>query len=165
MKKSVCITNAMISLFIMGSMASAHAKSSPKVEMDKAAHVSETKNAALNFIGKTWKTTQITDTQSGVDLTSAKENQMYIGLANYQIDGKYAILDLEGKPKSSGIWALTPDGKKRILYAVDPQTGAALFTRVVDVVKLSPNVFTYRIKNSAGVDVLVKHEPYKELSK
>ena len=99
----------------------------------------------------TWKTTVVKN-QKGEDVTAA--NGGYVGFADYRPDGRFEIRGFDNVVRSSGTWALTPDGKKRILVTDK-------WSRVVDILVLNKNLFTYRITNGNGEVVDVEHVPAK----
>jgi hypothetical protein len=99
----------------------------------------------------TWKTTRVKN-QKGEDVTAA--NNGFVGLADFHKNGQFEIRGFDNKVRSSGIWALTADGKKRILVTDQ-------WTRVVDVIVLNKDLFTYKITNNDGVTVNVEHVPVK----
>lgn len=104
------------------------------------------------LISTRWKTTKVTDSV-GTDVTSA--NSGFVGLADYNSNGTYIFYDLAGAPRGDeGTWALTADGKKRVLVSATRN-----YTRIVDIEKLDKTVFTYRTKNTAGHTVHVEHIP------
>lgn len=102
----------------------------------------------------TWKSTTVKD-QTGKDVTAA--NGGYVGLAKYNLNGDFEIRAFDGTLRSSGQWALTADGKKRML--IGTTAAGAQFSRVVDILVLSKEVFTYRITNPQGEVVDVEHVP------
>lgn len=98
-----------------------------------------------------WKTTVVKNA-AGADVTATNPN--YIGIAAFNMDGSFIITDFAGGFRSSGTWAITADGKKRILVA-------ATFTRIVDIITLNSESFTYEIMNADSTKVQVFHEPLK----
>lgn len=98
-----------------------------------------------------WITTLVKDSVN-TDVTAA--NQAYVGYAVYRKDGSFTITDLSGNLRSSGTWAVTADGKKRILVT-------SAFTRIVDIVTLKEDLFIYKIVNVTGNTVTVEHKPVK----
>ncbi|MGX5816812.1 DUF4822 domain-containing protein [Chitinophaga lutea] len=102
-----------------------------------------------------WVTTIVTDSV-GKDVTAA--NTGFVGLADYLKDGNYVFYAVDGTPRGDeGYWFITPGNTKRILVSRTRN-----YTRVVDVVKLTPEVFTYRVVNGAGATVDVEHKPIKK---
>ena len=102
----------------------------------------------------TWKSTTVKD-QTGKDVTAA--NGGYVGIAKYNVNGDFEIKGFDGALRSSGQWALTADGKKRML--IGTTAAGASFSRVVDVLVLNKSLFTYRITNPQGEVVDVEHVP------
>jgi hypothetical protein len=96
-----------------------------------------------------WKTTMVKNA-AGQDVTAA--NMAYVGYATYNSNGTFTITDLTGAPKSSGTWAITADGKKRILVT-------STFTRIVDIITLTSSSFVYEVMNADSTKVQVYHEP------
>ena len=99
-----------------------------------------------------WITTKVTDSV-GKDVTSA--NAGFVGLADYLSDGNYIFYNLDGTPRGDeGYYFITPKNDKRIIVSRTRN-----YTRVVDIVKLTKEVFTYRVKNGANETVDVEHKP------
>ncbi len=111
------------------------------VQMSKAEILSSTR----------WKSTVVRDSV-GVDVTAA--NQGFMGLATYNKNGTYEFFNLDGTPRGdSGYWALTVDEGKRIINSLTRN-----YTRIVDIVELNGNIFTYRVVSN-GKTVTVEHVP------
>ena len=118
-----------------------------------------------------WKTTIVKVEATGEDVTNL--NLGVVGLASYKMDGTYEIKSMNGVLRNSGNYAITPDGKRRILNATTVYNAngeiisGATFTRVTDITTINKDKFTYRISGvaSAGgpnnVNVLVEHVPNK----
>ncbi len=102
-----------------------------------------------------WTTTVVRDS-AGNDVTAA--NMGFVGLADYLPDGNYVFYNMDGTPRGDeGYYFITPNNDKRILVSRTRN-----YTRVVDVVKLTREVFTYRVVNGAGARVDVEHKPVKK---
>nr|WP_295921671.1 DUF4822 domain-containing protein [uncultured Dyadobacter sp.] len=138
MKKQVCLYS--LSLILSVSSLSCKDKEDSVVPKDK------TPAEVLSSIK--WKTTFVRDSV-GKDVTSL--NLGFVGLSEFRPDGTFTITELNGSPKSNGNWALTPDYKKRILVA-------PTFTRVTDIVALTPTLFTYSTTTASG-RITVEHVP------
>ncbi|WP_109699093.1 DUF4822 domain-containing protein [Chitinophaga deserti] len=101
-----------------------------------------------------WITTVVTDSV-GKDVTAA--NMGFVGLADYLPNGNYVFFNTDGTPRGDeGYYFITPDNSKRILVSRTRN-----YTRVVDVVKLTKEIFTYRVVNGTGATVNVEHKPVK----
>lgn len=99
-----------------------------------------------------WTTTVVRDSV-GKDVTAA--NMGFVGLADYLTDGNYVFYNMDGTPRGDeGYYFITPKNDKRILVSRTRN-----YTRVVDVVKLTREVFTYRVVNGANQTVDVEHKP------
>ena len=137
LKKSVF---SVIFALIISSLFTSCSKNDP-VQMSKAEILSSTR----------WRSTVVRDS-IGVDVTVA--NQGFMGLATYNKNGTYEFFNLDGTPRGdSGYWALTLDEGKRIINSITRN-----YTRVVDIVELNKNIFTYRVVSN-GKTVTVEHVP------
>ncbi|MGE7775345.1 DUF4822 domain-containing protein [Chitinophaga sp. NPDC101104] len=102
-----------------------------------------------------WVTTVVTDSV-GKDVTAA--NMGFVGLADYLPNGNYVFYNKDGTPRGDeGYYFITPDNSKRILVSRTRN-----YTRVVDVVKLTKEIFTYRVVNGNGATVNVEHKPVQK---
>lgn len=111
------------------------------VQMSKAEILSSTR----------WKSTVVRDSV-GIDVTAA--NQGFMGLATYNKNGTYEFFNLDGTPRGdNGYWALTVDESKRIINSLTRN-----YTRIVDIVELNRNIFTYRVVSN-GKTITVEHVP------
>lgn len=124
-----------------------------KKDDDKAPEQSSATPSEI-LAGVTWKSTTVKD-QTGKDVTAA--NGGYMGIAKYNVNGDFEIKGFDGVLRSSGQWALTADGKKRML--IGTTAAGASFSRVVDILILTKTMFTYRITNPQGEVVDVEHIP------
>lgn len=149
--KNLLLSNTKMSLLTILSVA-VFALSSCKKDDDKAPEPAGSPSEILASV--TWKSTVVKD-QTGKDVTA--ENGGYVGLAKYDLNGNFEIRGFDGALRSSGQWALTADGKKRML--IGTTAAGAAFSRVVDILVLNKNLFTYRITNPQGVVVDVEHVP------
>ncbi|WP_415326274.1 DUF4822 domain-containing protein [Chryseobacterium sp. MMS23-Vi53] len=100
-----------------------------------------------------WETTEAKNNQGqNVALTEASVAG-YVGFAYFNGDGNFAIYGLNDVLRSLGTWSVDAAGKTRTITAKRPD-GTAIFTRDVEILELSKNVFTYRIRpNSADSSV------------
>ncbi|ALG86792.1 hypothetical protein ACH46_10825 [Gordonia phthalatica] len=96
-----------------------------------------------------WKTTGAVD-QNGkrVALDNAGVSN-FVGWAYFKADGTYTMYNLDDSPKLKGDWTVNADGSERWINAKDA-TGKVLFERVVPIVELTKNVFTYRVYPNAA---------------
>jgi len=103
-----------------------------------------------------WKTTIVKDAQ-GNDVTS--QNMGFVGNAEYKLDGTFKITNFDGSLRSMGDWSITPDGKRRILVGKNLNgNGEIIFTRIVDIITLTPKLFVYSIVVN-GQKLTVEHIP------
>jgi len=73
----------------------------------------------------------------------------FVGYAYFKSNGKFTMYNLDNSPKMQGDWSISADGKQRTIIAKNPETGATMFTRVVDITVLTSKEFTYRIYPNA----------------
>jgi hypothetical protein len=91
-----------------------------------------------------WETTAAKDKNGqNVNLNDASVNG-FVGFAYFKADGNFVIYGLNDVLRSRGTWSVDPQGKTRTITALNPD-GTTLFTRVVDILVLNSNEFTYRI--------------------
>ncbi len=118
-------------------------------------YVSET-TPSQTLASKKWKTTIVKDA-NGADVTSS--NMSFVGNAEYKMDGTYIITNFDGSVRSIGDWSITADGKRRILVGKNTNgSGEIIFTRIVDIVTLTPSLFIYSITVN-GQKLTVEHIP------
>ncbi|WP_217180273.1 DUF4822 domain-containing protein [Streptomyces sp. AC495_CC817] len=108
-----------------------------------------------------WETTGAVD-QDGVPvaLTDPAVSN-FVGWAYYAEDGAFRIYNLDDTLKMQGDWEVAADGSTRTIVAKDA-SGATLFTRVVPIVTLTDQEFTYRVIPDAanpGVYYDIVHTP------
>lgn len=137
----------MLALFATAAMAACNKDESPSPATP------ENGNTILS--STRWTTTVVRDS-AGNDVTAA--NAGFVGLADYLPDGNYVFYNMDGTPRGDeGYYFITPKNDKRILVSRTRN-----YTRVVDVVKLTREVFTYRVVNGVGARVDVEHKPIKK---
>ncbi|WP_265131735.1 DUF4822 domain-containing protein [Chryseobacterium oranimense] len=91
-----------------------------------------------------WETTGAKDKNGNpVALTDASVAG-FVGFAYFKADGSFAIYNLNDALRSRGTWAVDAEGKTRTITALNPD-GTSIFSRVVDILVLNGNEFTYRI--------------------
>ncbi|RMI33453.1 DUF4822 domain-containing protein [Nocardia stercoris] len=96
-----------------------------------------------------WETTSAKDAQ-GAPVALTDENvKNYVGFAYFAPDGTFTMVNLDDSPKMHGDWSVSPDGKTRTIVAKDA-AGKEQFRRIVDIVTLTPQEFTYRVHPNAG---------------
>lgn len=95
-----------------------------------------------------WITTGTTDAQgASVPLTDDRVKN-FVGYAYFKPDGTFTMFNLDDSPKMHGDWSVSPDGKTRTLVAKD-DAGKEKFRRVVDIVTLTDEEFTYQVRPDA----------------
>jgi len=118
-------------------------------------HMGET-SPSQTLASKKWKTTIVKDVQ-GNDVTN--QNMGLVGNAEYNLDGTFKITNFDGSLRSIGDWSITPDGKRRILVGKNLNgNGEIIFTRIVDIITLTPKLFVYSIEIN-GQKLTVEHIP------
>lgn len=91
-----------------------------------------------------WETTNAKNNKGeNVALTDANVVN-FVGFAYFRTDGTFTIYNLDDSPKSQGDWSISADGKTRTIVAKNA-AGQVLFTRVVDILTLNQQEFTYRV--------------------
>ncbi|MDR2238685.1 MAG: DUF4822 domain-containing protein [Chryseobacterium sp.] len=112
----------------------------------------EPSNGQLTLASTPWETTGAKNSNGQpVDLADSSVAG-YVGYSYFKANGTFAIYGLNNAPRSKGTWSISPDGKKRTLTALD-DAGNVIFTRVVDILTLNSNEFTYRITDAANPSV------------
>ena len=105
---------------------------------------SPAESAADILASTAWETTGAKDADGkSVPLTDAKVKS-FVGYAYFDADGTFTMFNLDDSPKMQGDWSMSADGKKRTIVARDA-SGKVMFTRDVDIVKLTDKEFTYRV--------------------
>ena len=122
---------------------------------DETVYVSEVTPSQVLASAK-WKTTIVKDAD-GNDVTS--QNMGFVGNAEYKMDGTFIITSFDGTIRSIGDWSITPDGKRRILVGKNLNgSGEIIFTRIVDIITLTPKSFVYAIVVNEQ-KLTVEHSP------
>ncbi|WP_291888001.1 DUF4822 domain-containing protein [Chryseobacterium sp.] len=107
----------------------------------------------------TWETTGAKDKDGNPVALTDPNVSGFVGFSYFKADGNFAIYGLNDVLRSIGIWSVSADGKTRTITALKPD-GTTLFTRVVDILVLNTNEFTYRIHtnpNDSSVFYDIKH--------
>lgn len=91
-----------------------------------------------------WKTTSAVDQNGGRIALDDPAVSNFVGWAYFKADGTFTMYNLDDSPKMHGDWSVTPDGSSRWIAAKN-DAGQVLFQRVVPIVQLDKNVFTYRV--------------------
>lgn len=109
----------------------------------KTSHT-EPGNGQLTLASTPWETTGAKD-KNGNDITLTDPSVAgYVGYSYFKANGTFKIFGLNDVLRSQGKWSISPDGKKRTLIGLN-DSGAVIFTRVVDILTLNDTTFTYRI--------------------
>ncbi|WP_426279276.1 DUF4822 domain-containing protein [Chryseobacterium sp. S-02] len=106
-----------------------------------------------------WKTTGAKDKDGNSVALTDPNVSGFVGFSYFKTDGNFAIYGLNDVLRSRGTWSVSADGKTRTITALKPD-GTTLFTRVVDILVLNQNEFTYRIHtnpNDSSVFYDIKH--------
>jgi len=91
-----------------------------------------------------WETTAARDKNGNpVALTDANVAG-FVGFSYFKADGNFAIYSLNDILRSRGTWSVDPQGKTRVITALNPD-GTSIFSRTVDILVLNSSEFTYRI--------------------
>jgi len=96
-----------------------------------------------------WKTTSARDAQGDRVALDDPAVSNFVGWAYFKGDGTFTMYNLDDSPKMHGDWSVAADGSSRWIAAKDAN-GAVLFQRVVPIVQLDKNVFTYRVFPNAA---------------
>ena len=96
-----------------------------------------------------WKTTSARDAQGDRVALDDPAVSNFVGWAYFKADGTFTMYNLDDSPKMHGDWSVAADGSSRWIAAKDAN-GAVLFQRVVPIVQLDKNVFTYRVYPNAA---------------
>lgn len=96
-----------------------------------------------------WKTTSARDAQGDRVALDDPAVANFVGWAYFKADGTFTMYNLDDSPKMHGDWTVTADGSERWIAAKDAN-GTVLFQRVVPIVQLDKNVFTYRVFPNAA---------------
>ncbi|WP_165571973.1 DUF4822 domain-containing protein [Chryseobacterium vrystaatense] len=113
-----------------------------------------------------WETTGAKDKNGqAVDLNNPSVNG-FVGFAYFKADGNFVIYGLNDVLRSRGTWSVDPQGKTRTITALNPD-GTSIFSRVVDILVLNKNEFTYRIYTnpsdpSVYYDIIHTRTPHAE---
>ncbi|WBV61790.1 DUF4822 domain-containing protein [Chryseobacterium camelliae] len=106
-----------------------------------------------------WETTGAKDKDGNSVALTDPSVSGFVGYSYFKADGNFAIYGLNDVLRSRGTWSVSADGKTRTITALKPD-GTTLFTRVVDILVLNKNEFTYRIHtnpNDSSVFYDIKH--------
>lgn len=106
-----------------------------------------------------WETTGAKDKDGNSVALTDPSVSGFVGYSYFRADGNFAIYGLNDVLRSRGTWSVSADGKTRTITALKPD-GTTLFTRVVDILVLNKNEFTYRIHtnpNDSSVFYDIKH--------
>ncbi|EGD56276.1 DUF4822 domain-containing protein [Gordonia neofelifaecis] len=96
-----------------------------------------------------WKTTGAVDQDGKRVALDNPGVSNFVGWAYFDADGTYTMYNLDDSPKLKGDWTVNADGSERWINAKD-DSGKVLFERVVPIVELNKNVFTYRVYPNAA---------------
>ena len=100
-----------------------------------------------------WKTTSALDAHGDRVALDDPAVKNFVGWAYFKADGTFTMYNLDDSPKMHGDWDVPADGATRWIAAKDAN-GNVLFQRVVEIVELNKNVFTYRVfPNAADTSV------------
>ncbi|WP_228728613.1 DUF4822 domain-containing protein [Chryseobacterium endalhagicum] len=94
-----------------------------------------------------WETTAARDNNGNPMALTDPNVAGFVGFAYFKADGNFAIYNLNDALRSRGTWSVDPEGKTRTITALNPD-GTSIFSRVVDILVLNGNEFTYRIRTN-----------------
>lgn len=94
-----------------------------------------------------WETTAARDNNGNPVALTDPNVAGFVGFAYFRADGNFAIYNLNDALRSRGTWSVDPEGKTRTITALNPD-GTSIFSRVVDILVLNGNEFTYRIRTN-----------------
>ncbi|ASK31932.1 DUF4822 domain-containing protein [Chryseobacterium sp. T16E-39] len=108
-----------------------------------------------------WETTNAKN-QEGASVALTDTNvSNFVGFAYFKTNGTFTMFNLDNSPKMHGDWSVSADGSTRTITTKDAN-GNALFTRVVKIIVLTKQEFTYRIypdANNLSVYYDIIHTP------
>lgn len=104
----------------------------------------EPANGQLTLASTPWETTGAKNSSGQPVALSDASVAGFVGYSYFKANGTYTIYGLNNVLRSKGTWSISADGKKRTITALD-DAGNVLFTRIVDILTLNSNEFTYRI--------------------
>lgn len=110
---------------------------------------SEPNPAQLLLASTPWETTGAKDKDGNTVALTDVTVSGFVGYSYFKANGTFTIYGLNNIIRSKGNWSVSPDGKKRTISALD-SNGNVLFTRIVDILLLNSNEFTYRIYSDAN---------------
>lgn len=91
-----------------------------------------------------WETTNVkNNVGQSIPLTDPTANG-YVGFAYFKSNATFTIYGLNNVLRSRGTWSISADGKTRTITGLNPD-GTTAFTRVVEILVLNKDEFTYRI--------------------
>lgn len=106
-----------------------------------------------------WETTGAKDKNGNSVALNDPNVSGFVGFSYFRKNGNFAIYGLNDVLRSRGTWSVSADGKTRTITALNPD-GTTIFTRIVDILVLNQNEFTYRIHtnpNDSSVYYDIKH--------
>lgn len=109
----------------------------------------EPANGQLTLASTPWETTGAKNSSGQPVALSDASVAGFVGYSYFKANGTYTIYGLNNVLRSKGTWSISADGKKRTITALD-DAGNVLFTRIVDILTLNSNEFTYRITPDAA---------------
>ncbi|MFC9894274.1 DUF4822 domain-containing protein [Nocardia sp. NPDC127579] len=91
-----------------------------------------------------WETTSAKNA-SGAEVPLTNDNvKNFVGYAYFEPDGTFTMFNLDDTPKMQGDWSVSADGKTRTIVGKN-DAGVETSRRVVDIVTLTDQEFTYRV--------------------
>jgi len=91
-----------------------------------------------------WKTTSAVDHDGRRVALDNPAVSNFVGWAYFKADGTYTMYNLDNSSKLKGDWTVNAEGTERWINAKN-DSGDVLFQRVVPIIELNKNVFTYRV--------------------
>lgn len=96
-----------------------------------------------------WETTAAKDKNGNSVALSDASVSGFVGFSYFKTDGTFAIYGLNDVLRSRGTWSVSADGKTRTITALNPD-GTTIFSRVVNILVLNKDTFTYRIHTNTS---------------
>ncbi|WP_433526750.1 DUF4822 domain-containing protein [Nocardia pseudovaccinii] len=143
-QKVVHAVAALTAVSLLAACGSSNSSSSTAM----STHVSSPTSAAVApsavLAATPWETTAAKNAQSGSVHLTDDNVKNYVGFAYFKSNGTFTMFNLDNSPKMHGDWSVSPDGETRTIVAKN-DAGQEQFRRVVDIVTLTDQEFTYRV--------------------
>ncbi|WP_433633677.1 DUF4822 domain-containing protein [Nocardia sp. CA-120079] len=138
------VVPAVVALAAVGLLAACGSSNSSN-STAMSTHISSAAAAPSATLAATpWETTAAKNAQRGSVPLTDDSVENYVGFAYFRPNSTFTMFNLDNSPKMHGDWSVSPDGKTRTIVAKN-DAGQEQFRRVVDIVTLTDQEFTYRV--------------------